>query len=207
MKYHGQVAAFILAGGNSSRMGRDKGLLDFAGVPLIVKTVRLLEQLVCEVVVVGSPDRYVRLGLRVIRDREISRSDELNLGPLVGIASALHVTETPWNLILACDLPYLSGAWIDWLLSRATQSSAQVVMPQTTHGVEPLAAVYRRECVSAIDASLAHGFRKVSDALRDLRVELIHSREWRKFDPHGRVLTNMNTLADYAEARKHRPIA
>jgi len=202
VSYHSQVAAFILAGGNSSRMGQHKGLLDFAGVPLIVETVHLLEPLVREVVVVGSPERYVGLGLRVIRDRKIGRSDELTQGPLVGIASALRVTQTPWNLILACDLPYLSGAWIDWLLSTATASSAEVVMPQTRHGVEPLAAVYRRECVSAIDASLGRGLRKVSDALGDLRVKLIHSREWRTFDPDGRVLANMNTPADYAEARK-----
>jgi molybdopterin-guanine dinucleotide biosynthesis protein A len=99
-------------------------------------------------------------------------------------------------------LPYLSGAWIDWLLSAATESRAEVVMPQTRRGVEPLAAVYRRECVSAIDASLGRGLRKVSDAVSDLRVKLIPSREWRTLDPDNRVLTNMNTPADYAEARK-----
>lgn len=204
VKYHGQVAAFILAGGDSLRMGRHKALLDFAGTPLIVETVRLLEPLMSEIVVVGSPERYAGLALRVIRDRKFGRSDERSQGPLIGIASALTVTQTPWNLILACDLPYLTGAWIDWLLFRATGSSAQVVVPRTANGVEPLAAVYRRECVSAINASLSRGVRKVSEALGDLRVELIHSREWQKFDPDGTVLRNMNTPADYAEARKWR---
>ncbi len=68
MKRYRQVAGFILAGGASSRMGRDKGLLDFGGVPLILHTARLLESLVAEVNVVGSPSRYESLGLHVISD-------------------------------------------------------------------------------------------------------------------------------------------
>lgn len=196
-----QIDGFILAGGSSSRMGQDKALLDFAGVPLIVKTARLLEALVRKVTVVGSLERYVSLGLYAIGDQIYGR-DEAKRGPLVGIASALAVAQTPWNLILACDLPYLSADWVDWLLARVQESKAQVVMPQSAHGVEPLAAVYRRACAGAIEVSLQRGVRKVSEALTDLQVELIPATEWRNCDPDGRVLTNMNTPQDYAEARK-----
>ena len=101
-----QIDGFILAGGSSSHMGRDKALLDFAGVPLIVETVRLLEARVRKVTVVGSPERYISLGLHAVRDQIYGR-DEARRGALVGIASALAVAQTPWNLILACDLPYL----------------------------------------------------------------------------------------------------
>ena len=182
-------------------MGRHKALLEFAGVPLIVETARLLEPLVRRVTVVGSPERYVPLGLHAIRDQIYGR-DELSQGPLVGIASALAAAQSPWSLILACDLPYLSADWVDWLLARALQSNAQVVVPQSAYGEEPLAAVYRRECLEVIAASLKRGVRKVSDVLSALQVDLIPATEWRTFDPDGRVLTNMNTPADYAEARK-----
>src|ERR1700704_5665452 len=102
VKRYRQVAGFILAGGASSRMGRDKGLLDFGGVPLILHTARLLEPLVAEVTVVGSPGRYAKLGLRAIADEAQAKCgpDGPNCGPLAGIAAALAATRSSWNLIV-----------------------------------------------------------------------------------------------------------
>lgn len=202
MKRYDHIAAFILAGGASSRMGRPKALLEFGEIPLIIRTVRLLEPLVQEVSVVGSPELYVGLGLRTISDQNPSGQQILGEGPLVGIASALRTTQLPWNLILSCDLPYLTVEWLDWLLSRTAESSGQVVLPITQHGVEPLAAVYDRESLGAIDAALARGVRKVSDALLDIKVDLVHSSKWQSVDRTGRVLMNMNTRNDYEEAKR-----
>jgi molybdopterin-guanine dinucleotide biosynthesis protein A len=204
VKRYRQVAGFILAGGASSRMGRDKGLLDFADVPLILHTARLLKPLVAEVTIVGSPDRYTRLGLHVIADHVQGKSgpDGLGCGPLAGIATALAATCSPWNLIVACDLPYLSAKWLDWLLSCALRSRCEAVVPQTERGIEPLAAVYRRECGAAITAALERGVRKVSDAIKELRVVHVYPREWRSIDSSAMILRNMNAPGDYEEARK-----
>src|SRR4029077_2496407 len=132
----------------SSRMGRDKGLLDFGGVPLILHTARLLEPLVVEVTVVGHPGRYAKFGLCAIADDMQTRRgpDGPSCGPLAGIATALAATRSRWNLVVACDLPYLSAKWVEWLLSRALRSRAEAVVPRTQRGIEPLAAVYRQEC-------------------------------------------------------------
>lgn len=204
MKSYGQISAFILSGGASSRMGKEKGLLEFGGEPLIVRTARLLQPLVAEVTVVGSPETYRALGLRAIADRNFGSPIDKGgtQGPLAGIASALSATGTTWNLILACDLPYLTSGWLDWLLARAMNSAGQIVMPRTSGGLEPLAAVYRRECAAPIVASLARGVRKVTDAMDEFRIEFVSENDWRDVDPHGRVLRNMNTQADYEEARK-----
>jgi molybdopterin-guanine dinucleotide biosynthesis protein A len=121
---------------------------------------------------------------------------------LAGIATALAATRSSWNLIVACDLPYLSAAWLDWLLSRAIRSRGQVVIPRTRRGLEPLASVYRRECSSIIASALARGARKVTDVLEELRMDVVDQREWRRLDPRALVLKNMNTPKDYAEARK-----
>ena len=198
MKRYHQIAGFILAGGASSRMGRDKGLLDFGGVPLILHTARLIKPLVAEVTIVGSPDRYEKLGMRAIADQP----RKLGCGPLAGLATALAATRSRWNLIVACDLPYLSAEWLGWLLSRAVRSPCDAVVPRTERGIEPLAAVYRRECGAAVAAVLARGARKVSDLINELRVDLVHPREWRAIDPNGRTLKNMNAPEDYEEARK-----
>jgi molybdenum cofactor guanylyltransferase len=204
MKRYSQVAAFILAGGVSSRMGREKGLLEFGGEPLIVRTARLVESLVTEVTIVGPPERYAALGLRAIADQNIGGREGIETvrTPLVGIATALNMTKMPWNLILACDLPYLTAAWLDWLLARAVDSSAQIVMPRSSGGLEPLAAVYRRECAARIAAALESGVRKVTDAMAEFRTEQLSESDWKIHDLQGRVLRNMNTPLDYEEARK-----
>jgi molybdenum cofactor guanylyltransferase len=206
VKHYRQVAGFVLAGGASSRMGRDKGLLDFGGVPLIVQTARLLQLLVAEVTIVGSPTRYTKFGLRAIADEAQAQhgAESPSCGPLAGISTALSATHLPWNLIVACDLPYLSAKWVDWLLSRALCSRAKAVVPRTERGIEPLAAVYRRECGVQIAGALAQGVRKVSDVIEKLEVDFVYPRDWRHADPDGLVLRNMNAPEDYEEARKWR---
>jgi molybdopterin-guanine dinucleotide biosynthesis protein A len=204
VKRYRQVAGFILAGGVSSRMGRDKGLLDFGGVPLVLHTARLLEPLVSQVTVVGSPGKYAKLGLREIADGAQAQCglDRPGSGPLAGIATALAATRSSWNLIVACDLPYLTSNWLEWLLSRALRSRGEAVVPRAERGIEPLAAVYRRECGGPIAAALARGVRKVSDAIEEFRADFVYPREWRGIDPSGLVLRNMNAPGDYEEALK-----
>ena len=204
MKRYDQVSAFILSGGASSRMGKAKGLLEFGGQLLILRIAQMLEPLVSAVTAVGSAERYVGLGLHVIDDQQFGGSEagSRTSGPLAGIASALTATRTDWNLILACDLPYLTAEWVDWLLARATASTRQVIMPQTAGGLEPLAAVYRRECAAPMIAALHRGVRKVTDATDQFGVEFVAERDWHHIDPHGRVLRNMNAPEDYEEARK-----
>jgi molybdopterin-guanine dinucleotide biosynthesis protein A len=183
-------------------MGRDKGLVKIGGQPLVARIAGFVEPLVSSVTIVGPLQRYDTLGLRVITDRNFGTSGETSRlhGPLAGIATALAATDTAWNLILACDLPYLTSEWADWLLTRATNSQQQIVMPRTARGPEPLAAFYHRECAKPMAALLGRGIRKVLDAIGEFRVEFVFEREWRHIDPGGRVLRNMNTPTDYDEA-------
>lgn len=185
-------------------MGKAKGLLEFGGEPLILRIARTIEPLVSSVTAVGPSERYAALGLTVIEDQPFGIAGEggRGPGPLAGIASALSASRTDWNLILACDLPYLSRGWVDWLLARTMVSNGQIIMPRTEGGSEPLAAVYRRECAEPVIAALHRGVRKVTDATEQLRTEFVTEREWHHIDPDGRVLRNMNTAEDYEEARK-----
>jgi molybdopterin-guanine dinucleotide biosynthesis protein A len=189
-----QIAGFILAGGESSRMGRDKALLEFDGVPLLVRTARLVESVAGPAAVIASPEAYRSLALRVIAD------DSPGAGPLGGIATALRVSNAPWNLVVACDLPYLTKTWLEHLIERALASQADAVLPMNARGAEPLCAVYHKRGERAICAALARGTRKVTDGLQDLRVESIEPAEWKAFDSDGLLFKNMNSPADYEEA-------
>jgi molybdopterin-guanine dinucleotide biosynthesis protein A len=186
-------------------MGVEKGLLGLGGVPVILRAVRLVEPVVRSVTIIGPPEKYAELGARVVADRDflgVPTEGGRSKGPLFGIATALANSGSDWNLILACDLPYLTREWVEWLLARAEKSDAQVVIPKTECGLEPLAAVYRKECAATIQSSLTRGVRRVTQALRDLELEVLQQGEWISLDPNGMVLKNMNTPKDYEEARK-----
>jgi molybdopterin-guanine dinucleotide biosynthesis protein A len=203
MSSHNEAAAFILAGGASSRMGCNKGLLKFVGEPLIVQTARLLKPLVSRVTVIGPARPYRRLGLQTVPDRIPGvRKVAAYQGPLAGIVTALGVTSTPWNLILACDLPYLTGEWIDLLLSRALQSDAQAFVPRTPGGLEPLAAVYRRDAYAPLAEAFRKGVRKVTDALAMIPVETFALEDFEAYEHNDLVLKNMNTLKDFELAKE-----
>jgi molybdopterin-guanine dinucleotide biosynthesis protein A len=195
------IAGFILAGGESSRMGVDKGLLEIAGVAMIVRAARLVESVAgAPAVVVGTPEKYRGLGLRAIAD------DWAGCGPLGGIATALCASEADWNLIVACDLPYLTRAWLEYLQQRARDSDAEAVVPMNLtftnkRGAEPLCAAYHKGCEPSIRRALELGVRKVTDGLAELRVELIEPAKWKGFDSDGLLFKNVNTPADYEEAR------
>jgi molybdenum cofactor guanylyltransferase len=190
------IAAFVLAGGRSSRMGQSKALLPFAGKPLIVHMARLIESVSERPIIVGPPREYRRFGFRVVAD------DRRNLGPLGGICTALRVTSREWNLIVGCDLPFLTREWLEFLISRATSSPADVVIPMNERGYEPLCAMYRKRAHEAIAAALDRSVRKVTDGLAELTLAPIAPAEWKAFDRRGRLFKNINTPSDYEEARK-----
>jgi molybdenum cofactor guanylyltransferase len=189
------VGGFILAGGESSRMGRDKALLELEGVALIVRTARLVESATDRCAIVGDTVRLEGLELLVIED------EFPGAGPLGGIATALRASGVEWNLIVACDLPYLTGEWLEFLIGHAMQSDADAVLPMNDRGAEPLCAMYHKRAENAIRAALDRGVRKVTDALADVRIKFIEPREWKGFDSDGLLFKNMNSPADYEEAK------
>lgn len=189
------IGGFVLAGGQSSRMGRPKGLLVFAGEPLVVRMARLIESVSEPAIIVGPAAVYGDLGFRVVPD------DRLDLGPLGGIATALRVTACGWNLVVGCDLPFLTREWLEFLVARAIASPADVVMPLNERGYEPLCAMYRQRAQAIIAQALDRGVRKITDGLAGLTLATIAPEEWKGFDPQGRLFKNVNTPEDYDEAQ------
>ncbi|MGB9335085.1 MAG: molybdenum cofactor guanylyltransferase [Candidatus Acidiferrales bacterium] len=188
------IAAYILAGGQSSRMGRDKAMLAPGGIPLLMRTAALVAPLAGPPIIVGPPTRYSALGYNVIPD------DAPGIGPLGGIATALRHSNQGWNLILGCDLPFMTSDWLDYLIGRAVESSADAVIPQSAAGAEPLCAMYRKTCVTPVLAAIAKGVRKVTDAFAGLTIESVPPHEWKPFDESGQLFKNMNTPEDFEAA-------
>jgi molybdopterin-guanine dinucleotide biosynthesis protein A len=190
-----QVSAFILAGGESSRMGRDKARLELGGVPLILRTAKLVESVAGTPTVIGNPEAYTGFDLRAIAD------DWPGAGPLGGIATALRAAAAPWSLIVATDLPYLTREWLEYLIARSLATPADAVLPMNARGAEPLCAMYHQRAEPAIRKALERGTRKVTDGLLGMRVETITPAEWNPFDSEGLLFKNMNSPEDYEEAK------
>ena len=198
-----------MAGGRSSRMGRPKGLLEFADKPMVMHIAQVLESTeeardggpesapaMTKPVIIGPPDVYANLGIRVVPD------DGENLGPLGGISTALRIATCDWNLIVGCDLPFLTREWLAFLIARTIDSRADVVIPLNERGFEPLCAMYRKSARGAIAEALVSGVRKITDGLATLTLASIAPAEWKAFDPCGRLFKNVNTPEDYDEVRE-----
>jgi molybdenum cofactor guanylyltransferase len=190
------VAGYILAGGESSRMGRAKALLQIAGEPLVARTARLARLVAGTATVIGRPAEYEALGLSAIAD------DWPGAGPLGAIATALRASEATWNLVLACDLPYLTREWLEFLVRCALASRADAILPMNALGAEPLCAMYHKRGEGRVRTAVSSGVRKVTDGLKQLCVETIEPRVWKAFDSEDLLFKNMNSVEDYEEAKR-----
>lgn len=188
------VGAFILAGGESSRMGRDKALLEIQGMPMIVRIARLLEEVAGAPIVIGPAHRYGVLGLQAVED------DRAGLGPLGGVVTALGAAQYDWSLVVGCDMPFLSADFLGHLVRRALGSKQVAVLPQRERGLEPLCAMYARKARVRLLDALDRGERKLTDAAAKLAPEIISPHEWKSFDTSGLLFENVNTPADYQAA-------
>jgi molybdenum cofactor guanylyltransferase len=195
------IAGFVLAGGGSTRFGKDKALVEVGGKPMLVRMCELLRTVASEVTVIADPEKYTGFSLRCIADRWPGA------GPLGGIITALEDAgarkQSPeWNLIVSCDMPFLTREWLAYLAGSALKSSSQVELPESAHGPEPLCACYRTDAGPALRAAFERGVRKITEALKQVRTEVLDEAHWKRFDSAGRLFWNMNTLADYQEARR-----
>jgi molybdopterin-guanine dinucleotide biosynthesis protein A len=192
---------YVLAGGGSTRFGRDKALVEIDGTPMLLRMRALLVEVTKEVSVIAAPHKYAALGVSGIADRWEGQ------GPLAGIITALQRTKESsgaldWNLIVGCDMPFLTGEWLAYLVERVLVSGAEVVAPQSAQGLEPLCACWRTNTADELQQMFEGGTRKITDAMKRLQMEVVDEADWKRFDTAGRLFWNMNTAADYEEAKR-----
>ena len=152
-----EAAGFVLAGGRSSRMGRDKAELEVGGVTLVARGLASLKTVCAEVAIAGGDERLARFG-RVVRD------ETPDCGPLGGIVAALEQSAWEWNLFLAVDVPFVPEAVWRGLLLRAAEGGAICVMARGKY-VQPLIAAYAKSAVGVLRKELEAGRWKMTAAI------------------------------------------
>jgi molybdopterin-guanine dinucleotide biosynthesis protein A len=168
---------------------------------MLLRMRALLGSVTKQVHVIAAPNKYAALGITGVGDRWEGQ------GPLAGIITALLSTEEAggeleWNLIVGCDMPFLTREWLSYLLERALASRAEVVAPHSAQGLEPLCACWRTSAALKLQQSFDGGTRKITQAMKRLDMEIVDETDWKRFDTAGRLFWNMNTAADYQEAKR-----
>jgi molybdopterin-guanine dinucleotide biosynthesis protein A len=186
---------FVVAGGQSERMGRDKALLPWHGTTLLDHALRRLGDVCGETRILSGPeDRYREHGQTLV-------DVVAGAGPLGGVGAALgRLPAGGVGLFLAVDLPHVPSALLSRLVSLAPGFDA--VAPMTGKGPEPLCAVYGRGCLGPILRRLDEGERKMTCFWPDVRVRLVGEAELAVFGEPARLFWNINTPEDLAAAEK-----
>ena len=182
-------AGFVLVGGLSSRMGRNKALLPYRGATLLQYLAEIVREAAGSVDVIGDPLRYARFGYPVHPDLVAG------CGPAGGIHTALSAGLAEWNLIVACDMPGITVALLQALLDRA-DTGGNCIIPLGPDGQpEPMCAVYHARCLPQIELAIREKRFRMRDLVYELEPVFVSAVDAAR-------LVNINTPVDWAHVEE-----
>lgn len=184
----------ILAGGKSSRMGRDKAFVELAGKAMIEHVIERTQAIGQSetILITNQPANYAHLGLPMFTDILPEK------GSLGGIYTAIQASSAPYTLCIACDMPFVNADLLRYMVSIA--EGWDVVVPKVDGYPEGLHALYGRTCVDAIHKRLMQDQLRVIGFYPEVRVRYLEEAEYKTLDPQRRSFQNINTPDDLRDA-------
>jgi molybdopterin-guanine dinucleotide biosynthesis protein A len=184
------ATGFVVAGGRSQRMGRDKALLPWAGTTLLRHALFRLGSVCADVrILCGAEPRYTDFGVPVHTDVV------KDAGPLGGVHAGLMNLGAPLGLFLGVDTPLIPPSLLGALVAAAEEYDA--VVPVVAGHPEPLCAVYRGTCLEPVQRCLDGGGRKMTSFWPEIRVRTIGQEELAAYGNPPELFRNLNTPEDY----------
>ena len=198
-KFTLDISCIVLAGGKGLRLGRDKAVEVIGKRSLLQGVVSGLSLFDSDIIIVTARKQSIAQSidyskLRVVADIYSGR------GPLGGIYTGLATSGSFYNLVVACDMPFLNQALLRYMLR--VSAKFDLVVPRVGNLVEPLHAVYSKDCLASIEYLFEQGSLKVSELLKLVKVRYVEAEEIDKFDPKHLSFFNINTQADLVLARE-----
>lgn len=179
------ITGVILAGGKSSRFGRNKALVEFQGIRLIERVVRTLRPIFRHLILItNTPHEYGYIGLPAYEDLV------KGIGPLGGIYTGLKVISDETGFFVACDMPFLNSELINHTIK--IREGFDAVIPRINWKVEALHALYSRKCLSAIKEMIDSKEYQIIKFFNKINVRYIEEEEIRLIDPKLRSFYNIN---------------
>jgi molybdopterin-guanine dinucleotide biosynthesis protein A len=189
-------SALILAGGKGQRIGYDKKNIEIAGKKLIESTINSLSTVFSQIIV-SSNTGFNHSGV-------LTLADDIGAGPLAGIYQGLKHSESAYLYVIACDMPFLSTAYIDFLQKTIRESAANACVTQREDGfLEPFNAFYHKNCRPFVETALKNGNYKILPILQSLSPAVIKRSDILDFEKKsgGNIFFNINTQADLEKAQ------
>jgi molybdopterin-guanine dinucleotide biosynthesis protein A len=185
--------AIVLAGGRSSRFGKDKAFVKVGDSTIVESLLFPLRLLFDKIILVTNhPEKYRFLGVKTVADKI------KGIGPLGGLYTGLINSDTERNFVVACDMPLLNANLIARLISI---KEGQVVVPRIKGKLEPLHAVYCKSLIPIIQKQIAKGDYKIQNFFDQVKVHFVEEDEVRKFDPDLTSFLNINLQKDLKEIK------
>lgn len=192
------LSIVVQAGGHSVRMGENKALKTFLGRPLIQRVIERLTPIADELIVTtNQPESFSFLELPLFPDLMPGR------GPLGGLYTALISAKYSVVAVVACDMPFVSAPLLVAAASFLIRDEVDVVIAETAEGYEPLHAVYRRAtCIPAVQSAIQSDQWRMISWFPNVKVRKLAPDELHRYDPDGIAFSNVNTPAEFAEAKR-----
>ncbi len=195
MKTIDDVSGVILAGGKSSRYGKDKAFVKINGLPLIESVIEVMGSVFQELIIItNSPNKYSRLGISVYQDAI------KGLGPLGGIFTGLTTISKEAGFFVACDMPFLNRGLLRYMTESRGEFDA--VVPRISGKMEALHGLYRKTCLPAIRRLIDSRVYQVLRFFSEVSVRYVDEGEIRRFDPNLRSFLNVNTPQELKKIEK-----
>ena len=178
-----KMTAIILAGGKSSRMGEDKGLMLFNGKPMIQYIIDTVCVITDQIIIVSNNKEYEKFKLPVYEDLI------KNQGPLAGIYTGLNYTKTDKNIVLSCDVPFVSAEVVKELMANC--KNAEVVIGEHNGRTHQLIGIYDQSIKAQLKEELSNKQRKIKLVLEKLSCKTINLDHF-----NARIFSNINSRND-----------
>jgi molybdopterin-guanine dinucleotide biosynthesis protein A len=193
------TSGIILAGGRSLRLGHDKVLEKIDSQSLLERVISRIDPLCREIIIVTAQERALpqldgHSKLKTVSDIYPGK------GSLGGIYTGLVTSNSLYNLVIACDMPFLSQPLLSYMIE--VSDGFDFVLPRLNNMFEPLHAVYSRKCIAPIETILNQGKRVIIELFKFVRVRYVETEEIDRFDPGHLSFFNINTQEDLELARK-----
>ena len=194
-----KISIVIQAGGQSSRMGKDKGLVELCGKPMILNIIERLEIFADEMIITTNhPTKYQQFGPRLVED--IFK----DYGALAGLHTALDAAKNDTVFVIACDLPYVNTNLFKFMKNTFEAKSVDVVIPRTEIGYEPFYAFYRKStCLPLVSDAILSGKRRLISWFESASIHTIYEDDLRIFDENLDSFTNINTPEELLKAEEN----
>jgi molybdenum cofactor guanylyltransferase len=189
----------ILAGGKSKRLGRNKLLEKVGGLTLLDRVIIKLSSLRTSIIVVVAADSILP-DLTGYSDVKVIQDVIPGKGSLGGLYSGLEYSDQQFNLVTACDMPFLDINLFQYMISLIENNDA--VVPVVNDNVEPLHAVYSKNCLTAIQSLILQNRLSILNLFPLIKVRFVNQSDIEKWDPGHKSFLNINSESDLNNAKK-----